>query len=104
MRMELGRMDLVAPYLEKSVWIHAIRVVRGRKGLVIADHVERLFRIGTAADHVIYMALIHRHNGLRSMESAHMPIGRLMDILHSGTVQLYHRCFGYSKIPSRLTS
>jgi hypothetical protein len=29
------------------------------------------------------MALIHRHNGLRRMEPAHMPIRRLVDVLHA---------------------
>lgn len=86
MRMELSRMDLVAPYLENSVRIHAVRMIDGRKRLIITDHIERLFRVGPTTDHIVNMALVHRHNGFSGMESAHMSVGRLVDILHAASI------------------
>ena len=77
----LGRVYLIPSYLKHGVWTIRLWVKGSCKSPVVTHNVHRL-SIGPAADHVVDMTLVHRHDGLGRMEATSMSIGCLMEVLH----------------------
>ena len=77
----LGRVYLIPSYLKHGVWTIRLWVKRSCKSPVVTHNVHRL-SIGPAADHVVDMTLVYRHDGLGRMEATSMSVCGLVEVLH----------------------
>ena len=77
----LGRVYLIPSYFKHGVWTICLWVKGSCKGLIVTHNVHCL-SIGPATDHVVDMALVHRHDGLGRMEATSVTIRRLVEVLH----------------------